>query len=80
MIARIYEKKPNKPQIAIYQALGDEQKIRVRIEDENVWLTQKLIAELFDVDVRTVNEHLNNIYLELENELIMFNVNYSGRK
>ncbi len=55
-----------KPQIAIYQTLGDEQKIRVRIEDENVWLTQKLIAELFDVDVRTVNEHLKNIFLEQE--------------
>ena len=54
------------PQIAIYQAFGDEQKIRVRIEDENVWLTQKLIADLFDVDVRTVNEHLVNIYLERE--------------
>ena len=55
-----------KPQIAIYQTLGDEQKIRVRIEDENVWLTQKLIAELFDVNVRTVNEHLKNIFLEQE--------------
>jgi hypothetical protein len=43
-----------KPQLSIYQSLGDGQKIRVRIEDENVWLTQKLIAELFDVDVRTV--------------------------
>lgn len=41
-------------------------KIRVRIEDENVWLTQKLMAELFGVDVRTVNEHLVNIYLERE--------------
>jgi len=60
------KKLPKKPQIAIYQVLGDEQKIRVRIEDENVWLTQKLIAELFDVDVRTVNEHLLNIYLERE--------------
>ena len=49
------------PQVAIYQAFGDEQKIRVRIEDENVWLTQKLIAELFDVSVPTVNEHLKNI-------------------
>ncbi len=55
-----------KPQISIYQPLGDGQKIRVRIEDENVWLTQKLIAELFKVDVRTVNEHLVNIYLEQE--------------
>lgn len=60
------KKETKKPQIVIYQALGDEQKIRVRIEDENVWLTQKLIAELFDVDVRTVNEHLVNIYLERE--------------
>ena len=60
--------KDNKPQIAIYQSLGDGQKIRVRIEDVNVWLKQKLIAELFAVDVRTVNEHLTNIYLELELE------------
>jgi len=59
-------KEINKPQIAIYQTFGGEQKIRVRIEDENVWLTQKLIAELFDVDVRTVNEHLKNIFLEQE--------------
>jgi hypothetical protein len=51
-----------KAQIAIYPILGDGQKIRVKIEDENVWLTQKLIAELFDVDVRTVNEHLKNIF------------------
>src|SRR3990167_4953821 len=55
-----------KPQIAIYHVFGDERKIRVRIEDENVWLTQKLIAELFEVDVRTVNEHLVNIYSEHE--------------
>jgi hypothetical protein len=59
-------KEIDKPKIAIYQTIGNEQKIRVRIEDENVWLTQKLIAELFRVDVRTVNEHLNNIYLERE--------------
>jgi len=56
------KKLPKKPQIAIYQVLGDEQKIRVRIEDENVWLTQKLIAELFDVSIPTVNEHLKNIF------------------
>ncbi|PIP64728.1 cell filamentation protein Fic [Candidatus Roizmanbacteria bacterium CG_4_10_14_3_um_filter_33_21] len=55
-----------KPQIAIYQALGDKQKIRVRIEGENVWLTQKQIADLFDVNVRTVNEHLINIFFEKE--------------
>jgi len=60
------KKETKKPQIAIYQTLGDEQKIRVRIEDENVWLTQKLIADLFNIDVRTVNEHLKNIFLDQE--------------
>ena len=56
------KKETNQPQIAIYQAVGDQHKIRVRIEDENVWLTQKLIAELFGVSVPTVNEHLKNIF------------------
>ena len=64
--AQIQQKDQKNPQIAIYHAMGEEQKINVRIEDENVWLTQKLIAELFDVDVRTVNEHLANIYLDQE--------------
>ncbi len=36
------------------------------LEDEPVWLTQKITAELFDVDVRTVNEHLQNVYQEGE--------------
>jgi hypothetical protein len=60
------KKKNETSQMAIYQIAGDGQKIRVRIEDENVWLTQKLLAELFDVDVRTVNEHLKNIFEERE--------------
>ena len=55
-----------KPQISIYQPLGDGQKIRVRIEDENVWLTQKLIAELFKISIPTVNEHFKNIFEEQE--------------
>ena len=55
-------KNEEKPQIAIYQTLGDDKKIRVRIEDENVWLTQKLIAVLFDIGIPTINEHLKNIF------------------
>ena len=55
-----------KPQISIYRPLGDGQKIRVRIEDENVWLTQKLIAELFKISIPTVNEHFKNIFEEQE--------------
>jgi len=40
---------------------GDEG-IEVRVEEEAVWLTQKLMAALFDVDVRTVSEHLGNLF------------------
>jgi hypothetical protein len=36
--------------------------VEVRIEGEMVWLTQKLMAELFEVDVRTISEHLQNIF------------------
>ena len=50
----------------IFTSQANENTIEVRIEDETVWLTQKLIAELFGVDVRTINEHLKNIYTEGE--------------
>lgn len=47
--------------------------IEVRVEDETVWLTQKLIATLFDVNVRTINEHLQNIFKsnELDKEAVI---------
>ena len=50
----------------IFTSQANENTIEVRVEDETVWLTQKLIAELFGVDTRTVNEHLKNIYFESE--------------
>ena len=37
-------------------------KLNVFIEDETIWLSQKLMAELFEVDVRTISEHIQNIY------------------
>ncbi len=41
---------------------NDETSIEARYEDETIWLSQKLMAQLFDVNTRTVNEHLKNIY------------------
>ena len=38
----------------------------MRYEDENIWLTQKMMAALYDVDVRTVNEHIKKIYADSE--------------
>jgi len=46
----------------IFTGQSGEQSIEARYEDETVWLTQKLIAALFDVSVPTINEHLKNVY------------------
>lgn len=46
----------------IFTGQSSEQSIEARYEDESIWLTQKLMAELFGVDVRTINEHLRNIF------------------
>ena len=46
----------------IFTGQSGEQSIESLYEDETVWLSQKLMAQLFDVDVRTVNEHLKNIF------------------
>ena len=50
----------------IFTAQSGEQSIEARYQDETVWLSQKLMAELFKVDVRTINEHLKNIYSQEE--------------
>ncbi len=44
----------------------DEQQIGLRYEDENVWLTQKLLATLYDVDIRTINYHIKKIFADSE--------------
>ena len=45
-----------------------EDSIEMRYEDENIWLTQKMMAALYDVDVRTINEHIKKIYSDSELE------------
>ena len=40
----------------------------MRYEDENIWLTQKMMVTLYDVDVRTINEHIKKIYADSELE------------
>lgn len=46
----------------IFTGQAGEQNIEARYENETVWLTQKLMATLFDVSVPTINEHLKNIF------------------
>lgn len=46
----------------IFTGQSGEQSIEARYEDETIWLSQKLMAQLFDVSVPTINEHLKNIF------------------
>ena len=41
---------------------GSDESFEMRYEDENIWLTQKMMAALYDVDIRTINEHIKKIY------------------
>jgi len=53
-------------EIIIYQDEKGNTNIDVRLENETIWLTQKQMAELFERDVRTINEHIINVYDEGE--------------
>lgn len=53
-------------EILLYDNGGDREFVSVIFRDENFWLTQKAMAELFDVNVPAVSKHLQNIYDEGE--------------
>ena len=57
---------PPTGEIVLYQAEDGRTRVECRFAGETLWLSQALIAELFQKDVRTVNEHLQNIYAEAE--------------
>ena len=58
----------NQSQIIIYQTESGQTKIEVRLENETVWLTQKLMAELFQTSKQNIGQHLRNIFAEGELE------------
>ena len=52
--------------IILYQTEDGRTRIQCRFENETIWLTQRLMAELFKKDVRTINEHVQNVIAEGE--------------
>ena len=48
--------------LILYRTEDGQTRIECRFEEETLWLPQSLIAELYQKDVRTINEHLTNIY------------------
>jgi len=56
----------NNNEFIIYTTDDGQVKIEVRLEDENVWLTQNTMAELFDITKQNISLHIKNIFDENE--------------
>lgn len=52
--------------ILLYETEDGKINVDVILKDETIWLSQKSMSELFDVNVPAINKHLNNIYEEKE--------------
>jgi len=57
---------PATGELLVYVGADGAARVQVRLSEGTVWLTQKLMGELYGKDVRTINEHLGNIYDEAE--------------
>ncbi len=57
---------PPQGEIVLYRTEDGRTRVECRFANETLWLSQALIAELFQISVPTVNEHLKNIYEEGE--------------
>ncbi len=55
-------------QFLMYSTPQEEVKINVVVKDETIWLTQKAMATLFDVQIPAISKHIKNIYNEGELE------------
>jgi hypothetical protein len=60
------QKKSEPAEFLLYQTEDGQTRLEVRMQKDTVWLTQKRMAELFQKNVRTINEHIQNIFDEGE--------------
>lgn len=69
------DKELQKGEIIIYTSEDGSISLDTKLENDTIWLTQKQMAELFDKNIRTVNEHINNIFKEgeLDKSLVIRN-------
>ena len=59
----------------IFTAAAGEESIEVRYEDKTIWLSQKMMAALFDVSIPTINFHLKKIYESGGTNFLNYQVN-----
>ena len=68
MLKRVLKKmiKNKVKNFLVYNLPDEDVSIDIFVKDEDIWISQKGMAELFDVNVPAISKHLNNIYDELE--------------
>jgi hypothetical protein len=66
-------KRAERGRFLFYKTDGEEVSVEVFFKDENIWMTQKRMAELFDVGIPAINKHLKNIFetRELEEDSVI---------
>ena len=57
---------PATGEFLVFQSADAQTRVQVRLTDDALWLTQRQMAELYQKDVRTINEHLKNVYADGE--------------
>ena len=65
-LPEIYDIDRATSEFLLYQTEEGEPRVQVRLFERSVWLTQRMIADLFQKSVKTINEHITNIYDEKE--------------
>jgi len=58
--------KKESKQVIIYKSIDGSSELSVQLEDETVWLTQQLLADLFQTTKQNISLHIQNIYDEHE--------------
>jgi len=66
MVSDKLQNEPEPAEFLLYQTEDGQTWLEVLLQEETVWLTQKRMAKLFQKNVRTVNEHIQNIFDEGE--------------
>src|SRR5262245_36008890 len=68
-------------EIVLYEAPDGEIRLDVRLQQDTIWLTQTQMAELFEKNVRTISEHIGNVFKdkELDDSLVIRNFRITAR-
>jgi len=67
-MSNILQNEPEPAEFLLYQTEDGQTRMERRLQEETVWLSQKMLADIFQKNVRTINEHIKNIYDEGELE------------